>query len=149
MGPIAQTNVQLYNQLRREGRGLNELVLVHRCYQLAVRLYSGHFQADGKPFVAHTVGVASVVAQLGLPAEIVGAACLHNIYGNGDFGDGRVYAATPRRRRMVREAVGAEVEGCINRFRALRLTERSVRDIYKRLDEFDARDRELLSLIHI
>jgi hypothetical protein len=142
--PIAQTNLQLYNQLRRQGRSPDELALVKRCYQLAVSLYSGNFQTDGKPFVAHVTGVASVVAQLGLPAEIVGAACLHNVYGNGDFGDGRSQVATARRRRIVREAVGPEVEECIYRFRALRLTEKSMLDIPRRLDELGARDRNLI-----
>jgi hypothetical protein len=142
--PIAQTNLQLYNQLRRQGRSPDELALVKRCYQLAVSLYSGNFQADGKPFVAHVTGVASIVAQLGLPAEIVGAACIHNVYGNGEFGDGRSHVATSRRRRIVRDAVGPEVEECIYRFRALRLTEKSILDIGRRLDELDARDKNLI-----
>ena len=144
MEPIAQTNIQLYNQLRHQGRPAEELALVKRCYDLAVSLYTGHFQADGKPFVAHAVGVASVVAQLGVPAEIVGTACLHNIYGNGDFGDGRSHVATPRRRRVVREAVGAKVEDSIHRFRALRLTEKSLLEMSSRLDALDTRDRNLI-----
>ena len=144
MEPIAQTNLQLYNQLRRQGRSPDELALVKRCYQLAVSLYSGHFQADGKPFVAHVIGVASIVAQVGLPTEIVGAACIHNVYGNGDFGDGRSRVATPRRRQIVRDAVGPEVEECIYRFMSLRLTEQSMLDIPLRLDELDARDRNLI-----
>lgn len=146
MESIAQTNIQLYNQLRHQGRSLDELALVKRCYQLAVSLYSGNFQADGKPFVAHVTGVASVVAQLGLPAEIVGAACIHNAYGNGDFGDGLLHTANPRRRRIVREAVGPEVEGCIHRFMAVRLTEKSMLDIPARLDGLDERDRNLIAM---
>jgi hypothetical protein len=141
--PIAQTNIQLYNLLRRQGRSSDELALVKRCYQLGVSLYSGYFQADGKPFVAHVAGVASIVAQLGLPTDIVGAACIHNVYGNGDFGDGLSHVATEHRRQVVREAVGPEVEECIYRFRDLRL-ERSILDISRRLDELDARDRNLV-----
>jgi len=146
MEPIAQTNLQLYNQLRRQGRPPEELALVKRCYELAVSLYSGNFQADGKPFVAHISGVASIVGQLGLPAVIVGAACIHNVYGNGDFGDALYHAATPRRRRIVREAVGAEVESCIHRFMALRLTDESMLDIPARLDQLDTRDRHLIAM---
>ena len=146
MESVAQTNIQLYNQLRHQGRSPDELALVKRCYQLAVSLYSGHFQADGKPFVAHVTGVASIVAQLGLPAEIVGAACIHNVYGNGDFGDGLSHTATPRRRQIVREAVGTDVEGCIHRFMALRLTKTSILDISARLDDLDERDRNLIAM---
>lgn len=144
MEPIAQTNLQLYNQLRRQGRSPDELALVRRCYQLAVSLYSGNFQADGKPFVAHVTGVASIVGQLGLPAVIVGAACIHNVYGNGEFGDGRSHVATSRRRRIVREAVGPVVEECIYRFRSLRLNEKSILDISRRLDKLDTRDKNLI-----
>lgn len=88
MEPIAQTNLQLYNQLRREGRPAGDLALIRRCYERSVELYSGAFQGDGKPFVAHTVGVASIMGQLGVPSVVVGAACIHNVYGNGNFGDG-------------------------------------------------------------
>jgi (p)ppGpp synthase/HD superfamily hydrolase len=143
MEPIAQTNIQLYNLLRRQGRSPDELDLVKRCYRLAVSLYTGHFQADGKPFVAHVTGVASIVAQLGLPTEIVAAACIHNVYGNGDFGDGLRQVATEHRRRIVRDAVGPEVEECIYRFKDLRL-ERSIIEIERQLDELDARDRNLV-----
>jgi hypothetical protein len=146
MESIAQTNVQLYNQLRRQGRSHDELALVKRCYELAVSLYTGRFQADGKPFVAHVTGVASIVGQLGLPTEIVGAACIHNVYGNGDFGDGLSQTATEDRRRIVSEAVGAEVEECIHRFMSLRLNEQSIPEITARLDELDQRDRNLLAM---
>ena len=61
---VAQTNIQLYNQLRRRGLDRDELVLVHRAYELLTTLYSGYYQGDGKPFVAHGVGVASILAEL-------------------------------------------------------------------------------------
>ncbi|MBA3564469.1 MAG: hypothetical protein H0W33_10780 [Gammaproteobacteria bacterium] len=144
LGFIAQTNVQLYNQLRRSGRSLDELALVHRAYQLTVSLYSGCFQADGKPVAAHVAGVASILARLDLPVEIVAAACIHNIYGNGDFGDGRGSGVTPYRRRVVSGAVGKEVEACVYRFSELRLNHESVPDIGRRLDRLDVRDRHLI-----
>ena len=89
MERVAQTNLQLYNQLRAQGYSQKELVIVHRAYEFLTTIYPGYFQADGKPFVAHTVGVASILAHLQLPAEFIAAGLLHNIYGNGDFGDGR------------------------------------------------------------
>ena len=99
MWPVAQTNLQLYNQLRARGWSPAELGLLHRAYELTVSLYSGYFQNDGKPFVAHTVGVASILGHLERPAELVAAGLLHNVYTNGDFGDGRVYSARTARRR--------------------------------------------------
>jgi uncharacterized protein DUF6817 len=143
---IAQTNLQLYNQLRADGRSDDELALVRRCYELSVILYANAFQADGKPFVAHTIGVASIVAHAGLPAAIIGAGCVHNVYGNADFGDGLDETATPRRRSFVRDAVGEEVEECIYRFRSLRLTHESIAGIEANLDNLDARDRDLITM---
>ena len=96
MERIAQTNLQLYNQLRLEGRSPDDLALIRRCYELSVALYTGAFQGDGKPFVAHTTGVASIMGQLGVSSVVVGAACIHNVYGNGNFGDGRSEVASPR-----------------------------------------------------
>ena len=105
---IAQTNLQLYNQMLVQGRSIEELARAKSAYDLACLIYSAHYQADGKPFVAHTVGVASILCHLGLPSEVIAFGLVHNIYGNGDFGDGRQHRSTPARRRRVREAVGPE-----------------------------------------
>ena len=146
MERIAQTNLQLYNQVRLEGRSPDDLALIRRCYELSVTLYTGSFQGDGKPFVAHTVGVASIVGHLGISSVVVAAGCIHNIYGNGNFGDGERESASPRRRRFVRDAVGDEVEECIYRFRSFRLTSDTIGDIASRLDQLDERDRDLVTM---
>ena len=146
MERIAQTNLQLYNQLRLEGRSPDDLELIRRCYELSVVLYSGAFQGDGKPFVAHTTGVASIVGQLGVSSVVVGAACIHNVYGNGNFGDGQSEIASPQRRRVVSDAVGDEVESCIYRFRSLRLNSETIGEIASRLDQLNGRDRELVTM---
>jgi len=146
MERIAQTNLQLYNQLRLQGRSPEDLTLIRRCYELSVTLYTGSFQGDGKPFVAHTTGVASIMGQLGVSSVVVGAACIHNVYGNGDFGDGLSEIASPSRRHVVRTAVGDEVEACIYRFRSLRIDSTSIGDIASRLDQLDGRDRDLVTM---
>lgn len=142
--PVAQTNLQLYNQLREKGFGLDELVLVHRAYELLTTLYSGHFQADGKPFVAHGVGVASILAELDQPAEIVAMSLLHNVYGNADFGDGRDGAATPSRRRMVQAAVGDRIEELLVRFRELRLRPQTIHEARRALPNRSELERRLI-----
>ena len=146
MERIAQTNLQLYNQLRLEGRSPDDLGLIRRCYELSLSLYTGRFQGDGKPFVAHTTGVASIVGHLGVSSVVVGAACIHNVYGNGDFGDGVWEIASPHRRRFVKNAVGDEVEACIYRFRSLRLHSETIGEIASRLDQLDGRDRDLVTM---
>jgi (p)ppGpp synthase/HD superfamily hydrolase len=141
---IAQTNLQLYNQLRERGLPLDELAAVHRAYEFLTTLYPAHFQADGKPFVAHGVGVASIVARLDLPAEIVTVGLLHNVYGNADFGDGLRHGRTPARRRLVSEAVGTRVEDLLGRFRHLRSAAKSIEDVRRELPRWDDTDRRLV-----
>jgi hypothetical protein len=117
---VAQTNIQLYNQLRQRGLDRKELVLIHRAYELLTTLYSGYYQGDGKPFVAHGIGVASILAELGQPADTVAMGLVHGVYGNGDFGDGE-HGPTPAHRAVVRGAVGEHVEQLVFRFTHLRL----------------------------
>ena len=140
---VAQTNIQLYNQLRRQGLPRDELVVIHRAYELLASLYSGYYQGDGKPFVAHCVGVASIVAELGQPPEIVAMALLHGVYGNADFGDGRASGTTPERRQLLREAVGAEIEQLVFRFHQQRPNPDTIENVRSRLDELDNTERRL------
>jgi (p)ppGpp synthase/HD superfamily hydrolase len=141
---VAQTNVQLYNELRVRGVARNELVLVHRAYELLTTLYPGYYQADGKPFVAHTVGVASILGQLGQPSEIVAVGLLHNVYGNADFGDGRGPGATPARRRLVRDELGARIEELLVRFAQLRTQGGAAGTSPSRVGALDDTERRLL-----
>jgi hypothetical protein len=140
----AQTNVQLYNQLREQGRTVDDLALIARAYELLVTLYPGYFQADGKPFVAHGVGVASILADAGEPAEIVAVGVLHNIYGNADFGDGVKRGTTRYRRRIVRDAVGDQVEGLLARFQEIRIRGGDVEAARQALPTRSAAERSLL-----
>lgn len=141
---VAQTNIQLYNQLRAHGLPLDGLVLVHRSYELLTTLYPGHYQADGKPFVAHGVGVASILAELAQPAEIVAVGLLHNIYGNADFGDGGGPGPTRFRRRLVRQAVGERVEELLVRFSELRIRPDTVHALRRTLQDLDDTERRLI-----
>ncbi|HKN94666.1 MAG TPA: HD domain-containing protein [Thermoleophilaceae bacterium] len=141
---IAQTNLQLFNQLRERGLAIDELVEIRHAYELLTTLYAGHYQADGKPFVSHGVGVASILASLDQPAEIVSVGLLHNVYGNADFGDGVDHGITPSRRELVRAAVGARVEELLARFQELRIDDERVRHIRQELAGWDESDRRLV-----
>ena len=141
---IAQTNLQLFNQLRDAKLPLEDLRLVHRAYELVASLYSGYYQADGKPFVAHSVGVASIVAAVDQPGELVAVALLHNAYGNADFGDGRASGPTPYRRRLVREAMGERIEELLMRFREVRVGPGRIENARRALASADDTDRRLV-----
>ena len=144
MRVIAQTNLQLYNQLRLQGREDSQLALAKRAYDLSALLYAGYYQGDGKPFVAHTVGVASILAWLDLPGEVVAFGALHNVYGNGDFGDGLQHATTPARRSRVRVAAGAVVEDMVYRFRDFRISSKTVDRIEGELDRMGEVERHMV-----
>jgi hypothetical protein len=141
---IAQTNLQLYNQMLSQGRSIEELAQAKSAYDLASLIYSGHYQADGKPFVSHTVGVASILSQLGMPIDVIAFGLVHNVYGNGDFGDGRQHRSTPARRLRVRQAVGPQVEALVHRFRHFRITAGTIDRIEAELDSYGEFERHLV-----
>jgi (p)ppGpp synthase/HD superfamily hydrolase len=141
---IAQTNLQLYNQLRAQGYSDEQLAVVHRAYEFLITVYPGYYQADGKPFVAHTVGVASILGYLNFPVDFVAVGLLHNIYGNGDFGDGLSSVATRHRRRIVREAIGEPIEAAIDRFPKCRIKQGTLSNLMSSLDQLDEIHKKLI-----
>jgi (p)ppGpp synthase/HD superfamily hydrolase len=118
MRSYAQTNIQLFNQLRRDGYSDGDLNLVCNAYELAMVLFTGRFQPSGKSFIAHGVGTASILGFLRLPAAVVAAGLLHNVYEHGDFGDGHKSISRSKRLKITR-VLGREVEECVARFPGL------------------------------
>jgi hypothetical protein len=114
----AQTNTQLFGQLRREHYSVGDQRLVLAAYDLATELFTGYFTGTGRTQIAHVVGTASILCSLHAPAALVAAALVHNVYATGDFGDGR-RGVSPARRRQIRDAVGAHVEEYAYRFPTL------------------------------
>ncbi|MGH7829580.1 MAG: SMP-30/gluconolactonase/LRE family protein, partial [Candidatus Binatia bacterium] len=114
----AQTNLQLFNQVRHDGYTKADLDLVRDAYESAMTLFSGRFQPSGKSFIAHVVGTASILASLRLPAPVVAASLLHAVYVQGDFGNSRRGISIKKRREITR-IVGEEAEGYVARFPAI------------------------------
>src|SRR5262249_49091917 len=135
----AQTNIQLFNQLRDGGYSQKDIALIRDAYELAMELFGGRFQASGKPFIAHVVGTASILAWLRVSAPVVAAGLLHNAYEHGDFGVVR-RNATPGKRRKVRRLLGDEVEEYVASFAALHWQCPTV--------QFALDDPERLNLLH-
>ena len=115
MHPYAQTNLQLFNQLRCEGYSHTDLSLVRDAYELAMVFYSSRFLPSGRPFLAHGVRTASILASLHLSSPVVAAGLLHNVYETGDFGDGRRGISTAKRQKIMR-VLGREVEQYLAKF---------------------------------
>src|SRR5262245_36892149 len=115
----AQTNLQLFTQLEKDGYSATELALICDAYALAMRLYSGYFLASGRTEIAHNVGTASILGVLKAPAPVVAAGLIHNAYDNGDFGSHR-YGVTAAKRKVIIHILGEDVERYVQKFHILR-----------------------------
>jgi (p)ppGpp synthase/HD superfamily hydrolase len=146
MFPYAQTNIQLFNQLRHAGYSQTELSLIRDAYELAMELFTCRFLPSGKSFMAHVVGTASILASLHLPATVVAAGLLHNIYFAGDFGDARYGISTARRRKM-RRALGPEFETYAARFPKLYWQSQTVQLAREDPNKLDSIDRTSLLIL--
>ena len=143
MTRYAQTNIQLQNQLREDGYAEADLVRVRAAYDLAIRLFTGRFRGSGKPFVSHLVGTASVLGSLHQPVAVVAAGLLHATYTQGEFGTG-IGGISDAKRRVVREAIGAEIEELIALYTTLPWNRSSLPDLARDPESRDAKDRTVL-----
>lgn len=143
MHSYAQTNVQLFNQLRSEGYSKNERQRVLTAYELAMRLFTGLFLPSGKPFIDHLVGTASILASLRVPIEIVSAGLIHAAYNHGIFG-GLKGGISEAKRREVRRAVGDVGEDYVARYDRLLWSEKTAVAYRDRLDQLPPLDRDVL-----
>ena len=118
LSEIAQTNLQLYNQLVALGWSDADLDRTRRAYELATDLFAGQLRPSGKTFVAHLVGTASAVAAANGRADLALAGLVHAAYTHGEFGDGRRNAAESKR-DAVRSVIGSEAESLVHGYGAL------------------------------
>ena len=151
----AQTNIQLFNQLLREGYANSELSLIRDAYALAALLYSGYFIGSGRTQISHDVGTASILGTLHSPTEVVAAGLIHNVYDNGDFGDGRKGVSNARR-QQVRQVVGTKAEDYVYRFPMIRpvvtsfattSSSQTIVNARQKLATLDAVDRQVLLIV--
>src|SRR6266536_1661834 len=56
-----------------------DLVLTRRAYEVAYQKHGGQRRKSGLPYIAHPLGVATIVADLGLDATSIIAALLHDV----------------------------------------------------------------------
>jgi (p)ppGpp synthase/HD superfamily hydrolase len=104
--------LQLYGQLCGAGWREPELRRVQTGYELAMVLFASHFRPNHKPFLAHLVGTASILAEHKAgPAQVM-AGLLHSAYTHGEFGDGS-RTSTPAKRSRVCRVVGPDCEALI------------------------------------
>lgn len=139
----AQTNLQLFAVLRQTGQSTVEIACVRAAYELAMLIFAGCYRGSGKPFLAHAVGTASILASVNARAPVVAAGLLHAAYSHGEFGDGW-RGPTPARRDRLRDAVGAEVEELVARYTAFIWNAATIAAINDRRESLEPLEKEVL-----
>ena len=143
MHRFPQTNLQLYAQLVDLGYSEADLATVARSYELSMALFPGTYRASGKPFLAHLIGTAGIIATLRARAPVVATGLLHAAYTHGEFGNGWLGVSNAKRAR-VRAAVGPEIEELVARYTALRWAPATIPAIRARLDAMTGLERDVL-----
>jgi (p)ppGpp synthase/HD superfamily hydrolase len=128
MGYYAQTHLQLYRQLQEGLYSEEDLILADRAYQIAMRLFAGHYRPNNKPFLMHLVGVASILTNVRQPAVVIAAGLLHSAYPLGLRRKGN--EVSRKHRKQIAAFLGQEVEQLIYEY------------ANRRWSVFDFRDRE-------
>ena len=115
MYKYAQTNIQLYRQLQGAGYSSDSLQQVREAYNIGCLLFSAQYRPNGKPFICHLVGTASILATHGARPRLVVAGLLHAAYVLGNFGS--IWPKTTRRnRQLVRDVIGEGAEILVRRY---------------------------------
>lgn len=147
MHPYAQTNIQLFNQLRHDGYSTEDLECLFKAYALAMHLFTGRFRGSGKTFIAHLVGTASILASLRASITVVTAGMLHAAYAHGDFGAGGRRMSSAKRNEL-RRVIGQQAEEYIAQYTAQSWNEQTIFSTYDRLDALSPFEQSVL-LIHL
>lgn len=143
MFAYAQTNLQLYRQLEAEGYAAADVETVARAHEVALRLFPGIYRGSGKPFLAHLVGTASVLASLHARVPVVVTGLLHAVYTHGEFGTGWRGMSDIKRAR-VRADVGEEIEDLIARYTRLTWRPKTLPAIRAGLDAMSPLERDVV-----
>jgi (p)ppGpp synthase/HD superfamily hydrolase len=143
MHEYAQTNVQLFNQLRSEGYSKEDRERVRAAYEFAMRLFAGLFLPSGKTFIDHLVGTASILASLHASVDLVIAGLIHAAYLHGNFGGIR-RGISKSTRKQVRDAVGEKVEEYVARYERMLWDPGIVPMLRDTIDKLNPIDRDVL-----
>jgi UDP-N-acetylmuramyl pentapeptide synthase len=143
MHAYAQTNVQLFNQLRSEGYSKNDRERVREAYEFAIHLFTGLFLPSGKTFIDHLVGTASILVSLHVSTDLVIAGLIHAAYLHGNFGGIRK-GISETTRKQVRDVVGAKVEKYVERYERIPWDPKTIPVLHKTVHELNPFDRDVL-----
>ena len=139
----AHTNVQLYEQLFELGYTPVQLQEVAAVYDLSLSLFSALLRPDGKPFVSHLVGTASILALHGAEFTVISGGLLHAAYSFGEFGSLR-FGLTNRKRNRVRAVIGDDAEELVYRYTFFPWNARAIESLPNRVPGMSRIERNLV-----
>lgn len=146
MAGFAQTNLQLYRQLHAGDYDPAAIERVRGAYEFAVPAFAAQYRGSGKPFIAHLVGTASVLASRRERTDMVVAGLLHAAYTNGDFGIDPGRRGSPRQRAHLRAHIGPEAEALVARYDATPWRARTIADWCASFEGLHEQDRDIVRL---
>ena len=123
----AQTNLQLYNQLMQANYSASELGVIRKAYDLAIQLFANTFRANKKPFIAHLVGTASILAEAETGMDTIAAGLLHSVFSHGEFGDGS-RGPNRKKRAHIKRVVGSTIEYHVMSYTEKKWTAKSIQE---------------------
>lgn len=116
----AQTNLQLYLQMREEGYTEQDIVLVNEAYLFSINKVHLMYRGSGKPFICHLVGTASLMVICKQPIAVVLAALMHALYQNRVPFEG--CKDIEQRRSIIRDKFGIECDRLIHEYTEFEMT---------------------------
>ena len=143
---FAQTNLQLRRQLVALGYSEQDVARVDTAYQLGVPLFSAQYRASGKPFIAHLVGTASILASHRAAADTLIAGLLHATFMTGDFGFHPGRRRSHRQRAWLRHHLGAPAEQLVATYDALPWNAAAIATYRQTYPTLDAITREAMRI---
>jgi (p)ppGpp synthase/HD superfamily hydrolase len=140
---IAQTHLQLFQQMRSNGYSAAELAMVAGAYRTATRLFANRFRPCGRPFVTHLVGTSAILVWLKVPIPMVVAALSHAAYQQGDFANS-LEGMTPRKRKELRAAIGTDAEELVAAYTVSSRSLTGIMASYARFHQMSPLERDIL-----
>lgn len=115
---LAQTNLQLHQQLISDGADDQDIATVERAYELTINLFPSTYRPSGKAFISHLIGVASALRSWNQPLPVVMSGLLHSAYLYGEFGD-RTRGFSFAKQATLKRELGDTTEALIREYTRL------------------------------
>ncbi|MBQ6931681.1 MAG: bifunctional (p)ppGpp synthetase/guanosine-3',5'-bis(diphosphate) 3'-pyrophosphohydrolase [Clostridia bacterium] len=78
----------LYSELKdiiKDGYTAEQLKLIDKAFSVAEKAHEGQLRKSGQPYIIHPVSVATILAQMGMDAESLAAALLHDVVEDTEY----------------------------------------------------------------